>query len=571
MTLSATPCVGEVARASRRRPARICSVRTHQRDRRRDRRAAGVAVDRRGRSRPTAPAAAPGAPARRARRTAPARPRLRRPPAAGSTISGAPSTQVPCRRRSHRRPLAGRRERHASHRRPPSGGGNAAASAARVALAGSAAASAPSAAARRRPAPSSGTQPVEPDVAVGEGAGLVQADDVDPGQALDGGQLLHQRSAGGPGPPSRPRTRAGQQHQALGHHADERRDRARSRASRHPVLSCVRSWLHSTAGPTTSSVTAIQRRSWLVPVDQLRVGRGEPAGLGRQPGRVGRPPPPPSPGPGRAPATTIAPDQTSSPGVLDHGSASPVSSDSSTSSPVAVAHDAVGRHLVAGGAAEQVVEHHVGDRARPRSAPSRTTRARGALSTASRSRVRLARTSCTMPIAELTTTTMPKSPFCQRPVGQDEHEQRDQDAVEAGEDVGADDLADRAAGPHATWRWCGRGHPLGDAGRGQPGRRRLPCRRRRRPVPDCPDPPRAQDGTPVASERLGARRDQLSGGEALHLHGRRRRRPRRRSASSSPSADVAAPPRPAVHVDVDPVDAAGGELQGEGAVRPGTG
>ena len=50
------------------------------------------------------------------------------------------------------------------------------------------------------------------------------------------------------------------------------------------------------------------------------------------------------------------------------------------------------------------------------SVPSRTTRVVGAFSSASRSSFRLARYSCTMPIAELTTSTSPNSPSASEPV-----------------------------------------------------------------------------------------------------------------------------------------------------------
>ena len=63
-----------------------------------------------------------------------------------------------------------------------------------------------------------------------------------------------------------------------------------------------------------------------------------------------------------APATTKLPESTSSPAALSTGSLSPVSSDSSTSSPSARVHDAVARDLVAGAQLEQVVEHDRFDR-----------------------------------------------------------------------------------------------------------------------------------------------------------------------------------------------------------------
>lgn len=62
--------------------------------------------------------------------------------------------------------------------------------------------------------------------ALGEGAGLVQTDHVDPGQALDGRQLLHQALlAAEPDDADREGDR-GEQDQALGDHRDDAADRA---------------------------------------------------------------------------------------------------------------------------------------------------------------------------------------------------------------------------------------------------------------------------------------------------------------------------------------------------------
>jgi len=66
---------------------------------------------------------------------------------------------------------------------------------------------------------------VERDGPVGEGAGLVQAHHVHPGQALDRGQLLHQDPAPGQGERGDAEGDAGQQHQALRDHANQRGDR----------------------------------------------------------------------------------------------------------------------------------------------------------------------------------------------------------------------------------------------------------------------------------------------------------------------------------------------------------
>ena len=60
---------------------------------------------------------------------------------------------------------------------------------------------------------------------VGQGAGLIQAHHVHPGQALDRGKLLHQDPAPGERDRGHAEGDAGQQHQALRDHADQRRDR----------------------------------------------------------------------------------------------------------------------------------------------------------------------------------------------------------------------------------------------------------------------------------------------------------------------------------------------------------
>ena len=97
----------------------------------------------------------------------------------------------------------------------------------------------------------------------------------------------------------------------------------------------------------------------------------EPPGLGRELRRVGVGTDArrlEAPGAGDDEAARTAPRR---PASLSSGSLSPVSSDSSTSSPSACAHDAVARDLVAGAQHEQVVEH---DAPRPRSptaSPSR--------------------------------------------------------------------------------------------------------------------------------------------------------------------------------------------------------
>ena len=110
-------------------------------------------------------------------------------------------------------------------------------------------------------------------------------------------------------------------------------------------------------------------------------------------------------------------------------------------------HDAVGRDLVAGAQHEQVVEHDSLDGDLARFAVAHDTRLAARSSTASRSRVRFARYSCTMPMSALATSTMPNSASWHRPDDEDHDEQRPEDRVEPGEDVGPDDLGERAARP----------------------------------------------------------------------------------------------------------------------------
>ena len=107
------------------------------------------------------------------------------------------------------------------------------------------------------------------------------------------------------------------------------------------------------------------------------------------------------------PATTKLPESTSSSGSLSSGSLSPVSSDSSTSSPSALC-TTPSHGIWSPGRSSSRSSITTCSTAISATWPSRTTRARGALSTASRSRVRLARTSWKMPIPALATSISPK-------------------------------------------------------------------------------------------------------------------------------------------------------------------
>ena len=66
--------------------------------------------------------------------------------------------------------------------------------------------------------------------ALGEGAGLVEADHVDAGQALDGGQLLHQALLAAEPDDTDREGDGGEQDEALGDHRDDAADRAGDRS-----------------------------------------------------------------------------------------------------------------------------------------------------------------------------------------------------------------------------------------------------------------------------------------------------------------------------------------------------
>ena len=109
------------------------------------------------------------------------------------------------------------------------------------------------------------------------------------------------------------------------------------------------------------------------------------------------------------------PDCTPSPADFGIGSDSPVSSDSSISRPSQCnTRPSVGTWSPVRSASTS--SSTTAARSISPIAPSRTTRTRGVLSTANRSSVRLARSSWTIPIAELATITPPNRAFCQRPV-----------------------------------------------------------------------------------------------------------------------------------------------------------
>ena len=168
--------------------------------------------------------AAPAARCRRARPPAP-EPRVGSPQPA-STISGAPSTQVPAaRRRSRALHLRAEENGTDCRARPAAGGGKAAASAPQGGVGVRVVGRARRARRRSRSAscPSSGSQRGEamaPSVRVPVLSRHTTSTRARPSTA---GQLLDQHLAAGPGQGADDEGDAGQQDEALGHHADQRR------------------------------------------------------------------------------------------------------------------------------------------------------------------------------------------------------------------------------------------------------------------------------------------------------------------------------------------------------------
>ena len=98
--------------------------------------------------------------------------------------------------------------------------------------------------------------------ALGEGAGLVEADHVDPGQALHRRQFLHQH----PPPPEADHAHGeghrGQQHQAFGDHGHDAGGGAPQRLLDPDVARPSRTWLHTsrvTVGTITQAMTIRMR------------------------------------------------------------------------------------------------------------------------------------------------------------------------------------------------------------------------------------------------------------------------------------------------------------------------
>ena len=316
---------------------------------------------------------------------------------------------------------------------------------------------------------------VEGDGPVGESAGLVQAHHVHPGQALHRGKLLHQDPAPGQRDRGRAEGDAGQQDQPLRHHADQRGDGRGGALARGLVgmqLADDEQHRHRRDRPRDVAQDLVDAR------DQLRAHQREPPRLRRQlPGvRLGA-------HPGRLvaarPGNHEAARQQAFAGPLVHRLGLPGEQRLIGLQAHAVAHHPVRDQLVASPKRDQIIGHKLLDSDVARRAitdhpdPRRAEHGEP---------VQRPLSPQLLPDADQRIGDQhdAEQRVLRLPEGQDHGQQHAQQQVEPGEDVRAQDLGDRAAGPlSARVRQPARA-PLGNLGAAQPGRRRHRDRRGRR-------------------------------------------------------------------------------------------
>ena len=314
---------------------------------------------------------------------------------------------------------------------------------------------------------------VELDVAEGEGAGLVQAHHVDPGQALHGGKLLHQHPTPGQGQGGEEERDAGEQHQAFGHHAHQGGHRAGDGFA--PVARLVAAELgpHEQRGDTQDDPGDVAQEG----VDallELGAGPGEHLDLGGQAPGVGVGPHRGGLEPARA-RQHHRPRQHLPVGVLRDGIGLAREGRLVDLQAGGLEQDAVGGNLVAAAQLQQVVEHHLGHRELVHPSPAHHPGGGGV------EQGQAVERSLGPQLLDDADEGVQHQDHGEQGVaeatgGQDRHCQHGEDGVEPGEHVGADDLADRARGGLVDLVGLPVGDPAPDVGLRQPfgagGRRR---------------------------------------------------------------------------------------------------
>ena len=152
------------------------------------------------------------------------------------------------------------------------------------------------------------------------------------------------------------------------------------------------------------------------------------------------------------PATTKLPDITASPTSLAIGSASPVSSDSSTSR-LSSSTISPSTTIWSPGPSSMMSSSTTSLGNRSRVPDCLRTNGFACPTIASLSSVCLARISCTMPMTLLAMMSSPNSPLITEPVSQHDRQQHAQNRVDPGEDVGPNNVRDAARRRVAGRRW----------------------------------------------------------------------------------------------------------------------
>ena len=261
-------------------------------------------------------------------------------------------------------------------------------------------------AARSSSIPSTHSIAAKRDRTVGQGPGLVEADDVDAGQPLDGGELLHEHLAPGQAQRADEEGDAREQHQALRHHPHEGGHRADHRVG--GALVAPGQLADEEDRSDDDEAPADVAQQGVDALHQLRAGLREALRLGGQPLGVGV-----GPDGGRLEAAGAGDDdragQHLGPRSLVDGVR--LAGQERLVDLQAVRGDAPDRRRAPGRPPAAAPGRRAPPR-RPR-APVLRRRAppspRGAFRTARRSRVRLARSSWMMPMAAFQTMTRPKS------------------------------------------------------------------------------------------------------------------------------------------------------------------
>ena len=298
---------------------------------------------------------------------------------------------------------------------------------------------------------------VEGDRAIGEGARLVAADDVDASQTLDCGQLLHQHLAPRQGDSGDREGDAGQQHQPLRHHAHQPCDGAGEGLA--PVDAGVELTEEQQRGGRRNGPGHIAQEA-VDALHQLGADAGELAGFGGQLARVGVFAHRRGPVGSRARHNEAAREHPRAGLLFDRlglaGQQRLVELE-----PARLDNSAVGHDLVAGAQDDQVVQDHGLERHLLRGPVADDG---GSWSVEDGQAVQGALGAHLLDDANQRVGDQhdAEEGVLRMPHRQDHDQQGAEEEVEAGQEVGPQDLAEAAAGVLAAGIGAALGHALGD-------------------------------------------------------------------------------------------------------------